>query len=842
VGSSCSLNVNYSPSAVGLQTGALVLSTAAGAANTAYLSAVGLGGANTIDPGVVTLSTATFVKPSGVAAGPGGLVFVLDASANTLTEFATGATGAGTLVSTGTLTLSAPNSVAVDGAGDIFIADTGNNRVVEIPAIAGVLNNAGTVALSPVLKKPLGVAVDAQGDLYVADTGDNNLLYVPAINGALNFAASRSLGSALTGPSAVTIDPGGNVFLAETGNNDVLEFAAPLGSSAQVKVASGLNAPSALATDASSSLFVADSGSQSIFRFPNVGGNLGTKSLAGSSVAAPVGLATDSAGNLYVTDATNALFEIVSRTTAALNFGGWNVGTTSTSLTGSVSSSGNQSVVFATPSYTLGGATAAGFKVTADTCAGTTVVPGSACALTANFTPPVTELNAQENLTLVSNAAGAGAVLQLIGTGAQITPSTLALVLTSPKTTGPLNVGVAATFTATVGTGSNTATPGGSVSFLVNGTPVGSAKVANGAASITLPTGLPAGAAVIVTANYSGDSINYSGSTSSLTLVVNALPDTLSLTITAPYNNPPSAVDVTANTKGPVIPLIATLVPQGTIIPAGFVTFYAGTTSLGSASVLPGTGGAFQATLNTTALRAGTTNQVENNVYLTNYNITAVYSGDTSYGPSTSNVSPIAIVSGPTFTITPANPTIVASTTTAGGPASGSTTLTVNSYGGWTGILNFTCSGLPTFATCAPFPGGPLIAFSTPSATVPPTTVDFIINTNLTPITPTAGSMAWWFSALGGLMLLVLRRKVQRAGFLRSSELFCALGVLLLLTGSVFGMSGCSGGGYPYVTPAGSSVVSVKVNAAQLVSGSTNGTTQAPDVNTPTLKITLTVQ
>ena len=852
--SSCSVNATYTPSAVGEQTGAITLTGSAGTVTT-FVSGIGQGAAATIDPGTVNPSTTTLTAPTGVAVDNLGNVFVTDTKANTLTEFAAGGGGVGTTVSTGTLTLSAPQGVAVDAIGDIFIADTGNNRVVEIPVVNGVLTNASTAALSPVLKQPEGVAVDGAGNLYIADTGDNNLLVVPNLNGTLDFAAAQSYGASLSAPSAVTVDPIGNVFVAETGNNDVLEFPEPIGSAAQVKVASSLTGPTSLATDASGSLFVVDSGSESIFRYPNVGGNLGARTLAGSTVANPIGVATDASGNLYVTDTTDQLTVEVQRVTAALNFGGWNVGTTSTPLTGTISSSGNESLIFQSPSYTAGGNTSAGFAVTSDGCAGQSELPGGSCAITATFTPPAPELNAEEDLTLASNAANGSPVLQLIGTGAHITPSTLSLALTAPAGNPTLNAGESVTFTATIGTGGATATPGGSVKFFVNGTQVGTVAVSGGAASITLKNGLPAGNNVIVSADYTGDVINYSGSTAQITEVVIALPDTLTLAVNAPYNNPLSANDNSANAKGPAIPLVATLVPSSTAIPGGTVTFYAGTTTLGVASVLPASGGAFQATLNTTALRAGTTTLVENDSFETNYNISAVYSGDTSYYPATSNTVAISIVganptanpanpntTGATFTITPANPTITATTTTAGGPASGSTTLTINSYGGWNGVLNFTCSGLPAYATCNPFPGFPTGVPSTPGATVPPTAVDFIINTNVAPIVPTGSSMTWWISGIAGFLLLVLRRRVKQSGYLRAGQLLTVLAAVLLLTGSAIGISGCSSSGYPFVTPAGSSTVTVKVSAAQLVPGTTTGNTEPVDINVPSFQITLIVK
>ncbi len=860
----CTVNATYTPSAIGEQTGAILFTSSAGTVVT-NVSGIGQGAAVTIDPGTVVPTTTTLTAPNGVTVDNLGNVYVTDSSANTLTEFAAGSNGVGTPVSTGTVTLNDPTAVAVDNVGDIFIANTGANQIVEIPVINGVLTNASTAALPITLKNPEGVATDGAGNLYIADTGDNNLLYVPSISGVLNTTAASSYGTALNGPSAVTVDPSGNVYVAEAGNEDVLEFAAPFGSSAQIKVASGFSDPTSLATDASGSVYVADSGSGSIFRYANVGGNLAGHTLVGSTLANPVGVAVDANGNLYATDKTNDIVAEIQRVTTALQFGGWNVGSTSTPFTGTVNNSGNEGLIFQSPSYTASGNTGAGFTVTTDGCAGTTNLPGTSCDITATFTPTMPELNAQENLALNSNAGNGSPVLELVGTGAHITPSTLTLTLTSPAGATSLNAGQPVTFTATINTNGGTATPGGTIKFYVNGSLVGTEPVANGAASITLANGLPAGSAVIVEAVYSGDVINYSGSTTQITENVIALPDTLTLTLTPEWNNPNSSNDNPANATGPVVPLTATVVPSTATIPTGTVTFYAGTNTLGVKQVLPLASGGYGAILDTTALRAGTTNQVENGSFVTNYAITATYSGDNTYYPANSNTASIAIVGPPTtqpacatstpatcgtnttgafYTISPTNPTITATTTTAGGPASGSTTLTLNSYGGYNGILNFTCSGLPAYATCAPYPGYPTVVPSTPTANVVPATVDFIINTNVAPIVPTGSSMAWWFSGAAGFVLLLLRRRIKRMGYLRGGQLFTAVGALLLFAGSVLGLGGCGSTGYSFITPAGTSTITVKVQAAQLdlLSGAAAGATFLNDPNPTTFQITLVVK
>jgi predicted component of type VI protein secretion system len=69
------------------------------------------------------------------------------------------------------------------------------------------------------------------------------------------------------------------------------------------------------------------------------------------------------------------------------------------------------------------------------------------------------------------------------------------------------------------------------------------------------------------------------------------------------------------------------------------------------------------------------------------------------------------------------------------------------------------------------------------------------------------------------------------------------LGGLVLLLGSLAGAaSGCSSSTTVYVTPAGSSTVTVTVHAAQLVPGTTTGQVQLQDANVPPVTINLVVQ
>ena len=775
----------------------------------------------------------------------------------------------GTALSTGAITLSAHSGVAVDGVGNIYIANSGGNNIVEIPVIKGVLANASATALSisansTALKTPSGVAVDSLGNLYIADTGNSRIVYVPNLSGTLNTAAAAAYGSGLSGPLGVSVDINGNVYVADTGNGAIAKLSAPLTSKAQLNVVTGLSNPSAVVADPSGSLIVVNKGNASVEKFPLISGLFGAPTYIGGTIAAPYGVTLDQYGNLIVTDSVNALVTGIGRVQSTLPFGNWNVTSTSTPQTATISDSGNSSLIFNTPDYTTAGATTE-FAVSSDGCATAgTVVPGNSCNLTATFTPTKTETNATDTVTFSTNASQSASVA-LVGTGEKINPSTTTLTLTAPSN-GSLSAGVSATFTATVGIGAGTTAPTGYVTFYVNGSQNGPdvpiTKVSGAyQASLTFPNGLPAGAVTVV-AVYSGDT-NYSGSQGSINETVVGLNATLTLTAATPYTNPQSANDKPSNATGPSIPLVATLTISSKIITTGTVKFYYGTLAnpslIGIGTLTPGTGG-YQATVSETALRALTGTTGENGSIIANYNLFAVYSGDNFYVPETSPSIPLVIVGAPatqapcvtattptcaanttgaTFTITPANPALTINSSTVNGQTSGSVLLTITSYGGWQGILNFTCSNLPANAVCAPYPGAPLVTASTPNASTVPTPVQFIINTNVPPVVPNAAGIRWWISGFAGLMLLLARRRLKNLGLAR---LGTVVALALLMLGSIGAATGCSSSGSSTITPVGTTAVQVTVTAAQLVPGTTTGTLQLKDANTGSFTIALTIQ
>ena len=183
-------------------------------------------------------------------------------------------------------------------------------------------------------------------------------------------------------------------------------------------------------------------------------------------------------------------------------------------------------------------------------------------------------------------------------------PGSTTVVLNSPN---PSVVGENVTFTATVSPALATGTPTGTVTFTADGATT-SVPLSAGVATLATAA-LPAGTHTI-TADYSGDAV-FTPSTGSVIQTVNKIGTT---TVVVSGINPSSV--------GQQVTFTATVSPVlGTGTPTGTVTF----TADGTTTSVPLSAGV--ATLATAALLEGT------------HTITADYSGDAAFTPSTGSVT-----------------------------------------------------------------------------------------------------------------------------------------------------------------------------------------------------------
>ena len=277
------------------------------------------------------------------------------------------------------------------------------------------------------------------------------------------------------------------------------------------------------------------------------------------------------------------------------------------------------------------------------------------------------------------------------------------------------------------------------------------------------------------------------------TLIGSGVPTTTTVAVTNPNTNLNAPVQVNASVAG----------SSGT--PVGTVTFYDGTTAIGSSLVSGSTTTAI-ATLMVSTLTAGV------------HNITAQFAGVNGYGNSTSSAV-TETVTAPALTEAFASPSL---TVAHGG--SGTTSLVFSPVGGYAGTATVACGTLPAHVSCS---------FSSSTLTFTGTnvqqTVQLTLNADPMPArlarpnlihTPddvvlAAGAFPW-------LVLISLAGIRRRRSALHLAG--SALAVILLAVGAV-GMTGCSGD--PNAAASGSYSIPVNVTA--------NGTTAS-------ITVTLVVQ
>jgi hypothetical protein len=220
------------------------------------------------------------------------------------------------------------------------------------------------------------------------------------------------------------------------------------------------------------------------------------------------------------------------------------------------------------------------------------------------------------------------------------------------------------TFTATV-TGSG-ATPAGSINFLANGVIVGTSALTSGTATFT-DSALPAGS-YTMTAQYLGDPTNAASTSPNVSETISLIPTTTVL------------ASATTTGTNPQVVLVAAVVNNSTggTVPTGTVTFYNGTTSLGTFPV------------NASGAATLTSNLVSG----TNYAVDAVYSGDTDHSASTSQTVDISgTTTGFTVSVTPSTVSVADSQNTT-------VTVTLTSTNNFADTIGLGCASLPAVVNC----------------------------------------------------------------------------------------------------------------------------------------------
>jgi len=240
--------------------------------------------------------------------------------------------------------------------------------------------------------------------------------------------------------------------------------------------------------------------------------------------------------------------------------------------------------------------------------------------------------------------------------------------------------------------------------------------------------------------------------------------------------------------------------------PTGTVSFFDGTTDIGTSTLTNGV-----ATFTTNALIAGI------------HSMTAQYEGDVNFPVSTSTALSQQ-VTAPDFSIV-ANPTSLVIKR----GSSGTVTLTVTPVGGFTGNVNFGCSGLPAYVACTFTP--PLLNLTGDNRTQLVTLVVTTPGATAALIPPgSSGKLfaatTWTSFGTFGLLLIGGRPRSKRTK--RAAIVVLAIVLLAMM----MALSGCGAGSCCSVPspPLGTTTATVTASAAASGSGTGGGIQHSANV------------
>jgi large repetitive protein len=508
-------------------------------------------------------------------------------------------------------TMYTPEGVIADPAGNIYIATGGNRDTASIRKVSSLTGDISTLVENNIgedynnglfaainIYGPIGLFVDGSGNLYLADSLNMIVQQIQSNFVALNFTQVGTRQGEISAPQSQTVENDGNAPL------DVTNIT--------VGANVALDAATTTCTDPSSMTVDEDCVVGVEFAPPL------------TPAIAPPATSETLTGNVDVVEqAVNTPLDIEVIGIATV------INSTTTTLTSNPNPSGfGQGVTF-TATVTTGAGTGALTGNVTFTIDGTTTTlcPNPVAVNAGGIAQCVTSalsVGAHKVTAAYGNDPGHYASTSPVLTQTVIEGTTT--VISSSK--NPSDLGQSVTFIATVSVppGGGSVTPDGTVVFYDGSTILGT-EVLNtvGVTGVaTLSTAALTNGQHTISADYEGDASNQIQG-SSATLIQDVLA--------------PSGISITSSpnpsTYGTTVTFTVTAPSTGTAPATGMVNILDGSTQIGTVNLAgsPGT-----ATFTTSTLAVGS------------HSMTAVYMGDSNYGPGTS--SPITQVVNQVLTTT----------------------------------------------------------------------------------------------------------------------------------------------------------------------------------------------
>jgi len=253
-----------------------------------------------------------FNKPTEVAVGVNGRIYVLDGANNKIKLFTRNGKFVRSVGRSGNEEgeFNNPVGLDIDAQGDIYIADTGNRRIQVLDPNGIYLRK---IDVSRWHARPVSVKVHrSTRHVYVSDANNHQILCFDN-DGAFNFAWG-DLGEhpgEFRFPGMTAIDPNGDFYVVDILNGRVQIFSAQ---GKNPRPISGLGVspgqlfrPKGIAVDHRSLIYVSDSYTGLIQVFDKSGKFHGVLSAGAETflrLTTPLGLAFDALGRLYVVQST----------------------------------------------------------------------------------------------------------------------------------------------------------------------------------------------------------------------------------------------------------------------------------------------------------------------------------------------------------------------------------------------------------------------------------------------------------------------------------------------------------------------------------------------------------